>query len=361
MKVKLCPLCDSEMKKAHYCDVCKSFIWRPEILDIHYNAQERGMGEEDCAYGAEHDVKDHGADWHKKFSDVLKKNGEKTHDQRASSSHEEVYGTDAHNHQQKHDKWKVSGMDAEKNKRKAGGCLGKIVLAVIILNAIVSSVGSDIIHFFTESAGEKKIENVLDEFGIEDMMSILDDQSETDEELLAGTENIYSDADGISYFPVTKEELEEMLSAWTSTEYGSPIRKTSEDIEQECVYEEADGNEYTVPTRLSQYSMGKDQEFLMVYTGNEVDNILAIDASFRNLEHAYSFFSAISMTLDPDSDYDDSDWSDVLDDLLDQSADDFDEQQGSGHGSENIDNMTISLSKYADGELWLMFDAANDQ
>ncbi|MFR6156087.1 MAG: hypothetical protein ACLUI7_02215 [Coprococcus sp.] len=30
MKVKICPLCDSETKKAHYCDTCHSFIWRPE-------------------------------------------------------------------------------------------------------------------------------------------------------------------------------------------------------------------------------------------------------------------------------------------------------------------------------------------
>lgn len=72
MKVKICPLCDSEMKKAHYCDTCHSFIWRPEILDVHYNAQQRGMGEEDCAYGVSHDQKDHRNDIYGRFSDALK-------------------------------------------------------------------------------------------------------------------------------------------------------------------------------------------------------------------------------------------------------------------------------------------------
>ena len=77
MKVKICPLCDSEMKKAHYCDTCHSFIWRPEILDVHYNAQQRGMGEEDCAYGVSHDQKDHRNDIYGSFSDALKKEDKK--------------------------------------------------------------------------------------------------------------------------------------------------------------------------------------------------------------------------------------------------------------------------------------------
>lgn len=72
MKVRICPLCDSEMKKAHYCDACKSFIWRPEILDVHYNAEKRGLGEKDCAYGAEHDRSDHSEESYRKFSDTLK-------------------------------------------------------------------------------------------------------------------------------------------------------------------------------------------------------------------------------------------------------------------------------------------------
>ena len=71
MIVKLCPLCDSEMKKAHYCDVCHSFVWKPQIMDIHYNTDTRGMGEVDCAYGETHDELDHhmpkAKEWHKQF------------------------------------------------------------------------------------------------------------------------------------------------------------------------------------------------------------------------------------------------------------------------------------------------------
>ena len=89
MKVKICPLCDSEMKKAHYCDTCHSFIWRPEILDVHYNAQQRGMGEEDCAYGVSHDQND----IYGRFSDALKKEDKKQKNRKKATSHEEVYGS----------------------------------------------------------------------------------------------------------------------------------------------------------------------------------------------------------------------------------------------------------------------------
>ena len=93
MKVKICPLCDSEVKKAHYCDTCHSFIWRPEILDVHYNAQQRGMGEEDCAYGVSHDQKDHRNDIYGRFSDALKKEDKKQKNRKKATSHEEVYGS----------------------------------------------------------------------------------------------------------------------------------------------------------------------------------------------------------------------------------------------------------------------------
>lgn len=59
MIVKLCPFCDSEMKKSHYCDACGSFVWKPQKMDIHYNTEARGLGEVDCAYGEVHDVRDH--------------------------------------------------------------------------------------------------------------------------------------------------------------------------------------------------------------------------------------------------------------------------------------------------------------
>ena len=56
MKVRICPLCDQPMKKAHRCDACNSFIWKPEYVDIHYNTDT--VQGDDCSYDSQaHDYK----------------------------------------------------------------------------------------------------------------------------------------------------------------------------------------------------------------------------------------------------------------------------------------------------------------
>ena len=59
MIVRICPMCDCEMKKRHYCDTCHTWIWKPQMLDVHFNSSTRGLGEPDCAYGEEHDAFHH--------------------------------------------------------------------------------------------------------------------------------------------------------------------------------------------------------------------------------------------------------------------------------------------------------------
>lgn len=52
MKTRICPYCDSPMKKPHRCDMCHSFVWKPNILDIHY---KQNVSNKDCAYSLDHD------------------------------------------------------------------------------------------------------------------------------------------------------------------------------------------------------------------------------------------------------------------------------------------------------------------
>lgn len=365
MKVRICPLCDSEMKKAHYCDTCHSFVWRPDILDVHYNAQQRGLGEEDCSYGEIHDQRDHDRQQRGRFSDVLKKSGKKSEN---SSSHEEVYGTDTQKMTANQRENKTS--DTDRNKRKAGGCLAKIILAVIILNAVLGSVGSNLFNFFTGDNFRYYIEKVLDELGIEDDIPVWKSGSETVDEIDGDDENEYKntafeqekeylDSDDISHFEITKDELEEFLSAWVNTEYGRAIQKTADDIDQETIYEDEDGNEYTVPELASYYSMGTDQDYLIVYTDSQTGEVCAVMASFREEEHADKFFAAAASMLDPDSDYDQADWEKVLDDLNNQVMENYDEQSGYGNGRVDSANMTVSVSEFSDGEICLTFEAVD--
>ena len=363
MKVKICPLCDSEMKKAHYCDACKSFIWRPEILDVHYNAEKRGLGEKDCAYGAEHDRSDHSEESYRKFSDALKNKTARKKEKKVSSSHEEVYGSSIHKKERKTNR--TTAADTGENKRKAGGCLGKIILAIIILNAIVGSVGSNLFNYFTGDDFVNRIENALDEWGFDEDTSNPDDRIA--EEVVSADDDANLDdqtawdTDDICYFQMTKMELEELLSAWVNTEYGRPIEKTSEDIKQETTYVGADGNSFSVPQYASHYSMGSGQEYLIVYTDYETEAVACVMASLRDKSRARSFFATVAAKLDSDSGYDSADWENALDDLMNQVEDDYDEQAGYGYGTKDTVNMLITASRFADGEICITLEAMDYQ
>ena len=173
MKVKICPLCDSEMKKAHYCDTCHSFIWRPEILDVHYNAQQRGMGEEDCAYGVSHDQKDHRNDMLWKVFGCAEERRREEKNRKKATSHEEVYGSSLRKRPAdlieptgQARTWKLNGARPE-------AVLGKVVLAIIILNALLGAVGGRLIHYFTNGDFQYVIEDLMDELGVDDADEII--------------------------------------------------------------------------------------------------------------------------------------------------------------------------------------------
>lgn len=240
MKVKICPLCDSEMKKAHYCDTCHSFIWRPEILDVHYNAQQRGMGEEDCAYGVIHDQKDHRNDIYGRFSDALKKEDKKQKNRKKATSHEEVYGSSIQKKAGRSYRTDRSGTDMEAKRRKAGGCLGKVVLAIIILNALLGAAGSHLIHYFTNGDFQYVIEDLMDELGVDDADEIIGSDTSSEEyyrELSEQEVSAYPDGcNGYGHFDVTDEDMGALIEAWTRTEYGRDISGDDSSSEDNYIY-----------------------------------------------------------------------------------------------------------------------------
>ena len=375
MKVRICPLCDSEMKKAHYCDTCKSFVWHPEILDVHYNAQQRGLGEEDCAYGAEHDRKDHKEDIYGKFSETLKKKVEKTrrNNQKHSSSHEEVYGDTGQKMTQRPYSRGAERAGAEGSKRKAGGCLGKIVLAIIILNAVIGSIGGNLWNYFTGDDFRYQIQNVLDDLGIAEDIQIWNNASESvepareidydgedgDEWIQPEDENLgYAD---ISHFDITKDEMEDLLSAWVNTEYGQDLQKTEDNVEQEGTYVDEDGNEYSVPEIGTYYAMGEDQDYLALYSDGDTSQVKVVTAMFEDEERAKSFGMMAASVLDPESGYDPSDWETELDELISQVKEENAGQSDYGYVSRDIDDMIVVASKFSTGEICLTFETMDFQ
>lgn len=351
MKVKICPLCDSEMKKSHYCDACNSWIWRPEILDIHYNAQQRGLGEEDCAYGTEHDTKDHGANRYGKFSDVFKKNVKSSHEPKSKSSHEEIYGTSAQNNARKHEQRKASGTDAEENKRKAGGCLGKIVLAIIVLNAILGVIGSSVGNWIDDLLDgdlTDRVEDIIDNLGSGD-----DDLSQEvgdDDYIELSDEDVsnYPDGcDGYGHFEFTDEEAHQLITAWAGTEYGREPN-TSSPSEDNYIYR-YDESEMVYLQKVVYYSLDENgDDYVMVYSDSVTGKLHSITASMADEEKAKSFYLAMVPALDTAGERSSKEWEMEWKSGF--------EQFSAGGGSMNVDNLSIYGSRDSDGEVWLMID-----
>ena len=360
MKVKICPLCDSEMKKAHYCDTCKSFVWRPEILDVHYNAQQRGLGEEDCAYGETHDTKDHGGDIYGRFSDAMKKTDKtrktdkKARNQSKSSSHEEVYGKSEQKPARSSYRTGTSGRNPERSKRKAGGCLGKIILAIIILNAAAGSIGSNLWHYFTGGHFQYMIQDVIDNLGFGDDISIVPDTSEDDDygyrELSDEELAEYPDGcNGYAHFEMADEEMGALIEAWTRTEYGRDISGEDSPTEDNYIYI-YDGEITSYLQKTTYYNVdGEYNDYVIVYSDSVTGRIHSVTASMDDEERIQSFFNMAVQALDPKAD-----WSEKE---LKQQWENFIEQIDNGNGGVDIDNMIINGSKYSGGELWLTIDS----
>ncbi len=54
MKKRICPICDQEMRSAHYCKNCRSWVKEPWVRDVGYYLNERHPAQEaDCSYHGE--------------------------------------------------------------------------------------------------------------------------------------------------------------------------------------------------------------------------------------------------------------------------------------------------------------------
>ena len=355
MKVKICPLCDSEMKKAHYCDTCHSFIWRPEILDVHYNAQQRGMGEEDCAYGVGHDQKNHKDDIYGKFSNALKKEDKRKKNRKKATSHEEVYGSSTQEKAGRSYRIDMSGTAMEAKRRKAGGCLGKIVLAIIILNALLGSAGSHLIHYFTNGDFQDVIEELMDELGVDDADGSIGSDASSEEhyrELPEQEVSAYPDGcNGYGHFELTADEAEQLLEAWGRTEYGKELQASGTPSEDNYIYT-YDGEETVYLQKMTYYSIDENSsDYIMIYSDSANNKIHSITASFEDEEKAKSFYMTVVPNMDSASEKSSNE--------LQSECDDFFDSVEKGDGSVDIDNMSLYGTKYSDGEMWLTIDAVN--
>ena len=158
MIVRICPMCDSEMKKAHYCDICHSWIWKPQMLDIHYNSQARGKGEIDCAYGDEHDAFHHALPdrdqfFEERFGSQYDERSEDMSSKKARANSERQ----ARKEKLARQREKISQqrqLQIERNKEKRGNAAGRkanpgaIIFLIVIIYVIINFILTGVFHSY---------------------------------------------------------------------------------------------------------------------------------------------------------------------------------------------------------------------
>ena len=131
MKVRVCPLCDQPMKKAHRCDACNSFIWKPEYVDIHYNTDT--VHGDDCSYDSQaHDYK------YRDDGSVTMMPSRKKKKARASENSEWTTGNSTTAGTYK--KYQKTYSSRTVSERRGASGKAKLIIILVIVFSIISAV-----------------------------------------------------------------------------------------------------------------------------------------------------------------------------------------------------------------------------
>ncbi len=239
MIVRLCPFCDSEMKKAHYCDACGSFVWKPQKMDIHYNAETRGLGETDCAYGEVHDARDH----------------------------------------------HIPEDHIPKDKGGKGKLVFRIILLIIIMDLVISAIiaiaGAGL--FRKIPSGISELEEVLNDE--EEELSEEPEYIEIEDDELASYPDGCTDSD---HFEVSIDDIQPEFEEWVS-DFASSHGSDPEDV---FIWENADNYRYQF--------QGEWYVSLYSYCGYEVENEddSAFTAGYDSATGKLHFIGADNLVLE---------------------------------------------------------------
>lgn len=161
MKTRICPLCDQPMKKAHYCDSCNSFIWKPMYFDIHFNTGT--TYEADCSY----DIKPHDYTYYDDGSVTMMPS-----EQNETKRKKKFRGLDEIEFPS-HSSSRNVKKDSTATPEKKGGCLKKITLIIFILS-ILSTVIEFIFSMATDVGDSFLVPEPQPEISIEEEWEIGD-------------------------------------------------------------------------------------------------------------------------------------------------------------------------------------------
>ncbi len=323
MKVKICPLCDSEMKKAHYCDTCKSFIWRPELLDIHYNAEARGKGEEDCAYGSVHDTYDH--------EDAASGKAARSRERKETSRRQE----------------RRSERTYTGDKKKTKGRLSKIIAIILILNIIGSAVGG-LFEIIEDRLDSFEFAQRIPESIAEEEVTAEVDYEDSYREIAGDELADYPDGcNGYAHFDMTQDELLRNLFAWSEIQAGVAPESAwhSEGDNYKFVYEKDEEWVY-LQKSCSFYHPSDEYSFVQINYDSVTERVHSVEAYLSQRSDAESLMVLLIKLLD--------EYAGRADQApLEQESTTFFNNVSGDYYSMIYDDIRIYASESEDGYIWM--------
>ncbi len=292
MKVRICPLCDQPMKKAHRCDNCHSFVWKPQYMDIHYNTDT--VHGKDCSY----DSKPHDYAYHDDGSVTMmpsrKRLKKEQQTQNFGQKEKESYK----------DYQKTYRSETPVGKRNASGKAKLIVILLVVFGIISTAI--EVIESFTEKvsfditgAGADSVVSetqwVYDEDDGDLSAGGEERREYTDEEVIAGGK----ECTGIAHMEVTKDTfiaaVEPELSA-----LGVDIRSFS-DESNNYAYEYDDDYSYTYFVQERMYDMDMDIGYYYNVSWDTFSKKLhEVSYNVCDSERAEAFYAATMQALTGD-------------------------------------------------------------
>ncbi len=313
MKIRICPYCDGEMTKAHKCDGCGSWVWKPEVLDIHFNADTRGLGEADCAYGDEHDAKDH------KERDIWK-------------AYRQPIQQLTREHKEKEEKTERRSRRAERRSGKAKpGLLILVVVIWMIINIVIALVES------MDSLDFDEIRGALDNPVMikEEIQNLFGDGDEAHDGIVfLDSDEIYDYTDRCNasgHFAMNVGAVSEVMDAWLEDCYKKEGLKGFDAYDDNWI----DYNSYVdgePMVRLNStwvYSMDDDDEEL-VYVDfdsvtTHVHSVSMYDLPVRNVKPLLAALMNAEISSGAEIDLLPGEPEEIVDELLDEGNFDYSE------------------------------------
>lgn len=280
MKTRICPLCDQPMKKAHHCDSCGSFVWKPMYLDIHYKTgYDSGS---DCAY----DQNPHEYQYHDDGSVTMMPSKDR-------GKHKKFRGVQEielprYNTAESSERYDTTTPKSGRSAKNRGGCLKKIILIIVTLS-IVFSVNSIVFSVISDMDFGEAVPEIG--YGTAEEVEPMRETEYTEDEVIA----LGEECNGYTHMDMTCRDFVTKFEMRIREIYPDDLLEYYDDSYNHAYIYETGANTYYSSNRM--YIFGDDKGYCTVNWDTYSERLHSIDFDIRGTELSEAFFNIVMKTL----------------------------------------------------------------